>query len=188
MTPMTARDHKLVDLTSFLTILLMTIGCLIVLLICDTFIVVSNPDNIKIVSIVRGGYEEFDEELGRTRYVGLPKYGNIFKNPTYIDVYGDYFIIYPAKTVVPVAQLEEDNNPLEQLLAKIGENVENNYIILILRPGSSRLGRFLRRTIRDRNIDLGEELFEEGREIPEGLGEEIIDPLEADEPKEKSSE
>ncbi|NCC53545.1 MAG: hypothetical protein EOM20_20360 [Spartobacteria bacterium] len=165
----------------------MTIGCLIMLLICDTLIVVSNPDNIKIVSVVRGGYEEYDESLGRTRHVGLPKYGNIFKNPTYIDVYRDYMIIYPEKTVVSAPQLEEEDNPLEQLLAKVGRNVENEYIILILRPGSARLGRFLRQTIHDRNIDVGEELYEEGREIPAGLGDTRITPPEqSDEQKEET--
>jgi hypothetical protein len=170
MKPMSNKRKMQVDLTSFLTVLLMTIGCLVMLLICDTFIVVSNPDNIKIVSLVRGGYEEYDDSEGKTRHVGLPRYGNIVKDPRYVDVYENRLVIYPEAKVVPVEALEEEGNAFEQLLYEVEQNRHKEYIILILRPGASRIGRFIRRVIKGRGIDVGEELYELGRDIPAGLG------------------
>ena len=66
---------------------------------------------------------------------------------------------------MPVQQLELAENPFEQLLDTISRNKEKEYVILIVRPGSSKLTRRLRAAIADRNIDVGWEFFENDRRI-----------------------
>ncbi|HPA77497.1 MAG TPA: hypothetical protein PLT67_01370 [Kiritimatiellia bacterium] len=155
------------DLSSFMCILIMAIGCLVVILVVNVIIIVSNPENVQITSLFRGAYEDYDTEEGPGATIGQPKYGNLFKDPFYVDVHSDQIIVYPEKNVVTLRQLEAGNNAFEDLLNRIEPMKDRTYVIMVLRPKSARMSRLVRRAIRHRGIDVGQELFEAGRKIPE---------------------
>lgn len=121
------------DLSSFMCILIMAIGCLVVILVVNIIIIVSNPDNVQITSLFRGAYEDYSSEGGAGESIGQPKYGNLLKDPFYMDVYADQIIIYPKKTVVTIDQLENDNNAFEELLNTVEPMKDKSYIIMVLR-------------------------------------------------------
>lgn len=153
------------DLSSFMAILIMTIGCLVILLVVNTLIIISNPENVEIESLVKAAYEMYSEDEQYKGAMGVPLFGNKSKQPVYVDVEQDRLTIYPEGKVVTVNELETPGNPFELLIQDVSENSKSQYIILILRPRSSKLGKQLRTMVLDQGIDIGQELYEAGRRI-----------------------
>lgn len=151
------------DLSAFMAILIMTIGALIILLVSNTLIILSNPEQTVITSVVRSAIWM---DGGTESEGGEPfPFGNVLKEPAYIDVYADRIIIYPGDEVLPIRDLERPGNAFEQLLDQIGRRRDSEYIVLLIRPGSVSVSRHLQRAIEDRGIDMGWELFEMGRSV-----------------------
>ena len=142
------------DLSSFMAVLIMTIGCMVVILVSNVIIIISNPDNTTITSIVKTALTEGDDPFPQ---------GNKAKEPSYVDVRRDRLIIYPGEHVVPVRDLQLEGNEFEKLLDHVSENIATEYVVLLCRPGSTVVGRQLQKTVVQRGIELGVELFEEGR-------------------------
>jgi hypothetical protein len=152
------------DLSSFMAVLIMTIGCLVILLVCNVVVIISNPENLSITSIAPRAYDSMDDpELARV--MGEPLFSNKSKEPSYIDVHPDKIIIYPGQAVVPVSELEQPGNAFEQLLNDIYEKRDKEYIVLALRPRTSRISKRLEDAITDRGIDVGQDFFEKGHEL-----------------------
>jgi hypothetical protein len=150
------------DLSSFMAILIMTIGALVVLLVSNTIIIISNPSNTAITSVVAfslSGTED-DAESGSP----FPR-GNMLKEPSYVDVHRDRIILYPGSEAMAVRDLERPGNPLEGFLERVYENRDEEYIVLLVRPRAAMTSRRIAKAVRDRGIDIGMELFEEGRAV-----------------------
>jgi hypothetical protein len=150
------------DLSSFMAILIMTIGALVVLLVSNTLIIISNPNNTAITSVVTFSLtgDESDDGMGSP----FPR-GNIVKEPSYIDVHRDRLVLYPGGIVVPVRDLERSDNPLNTFLDRIRQNRNAEYVVLLVRPRAATVSRRLAKAARDRDIDLGFELFEANRDV-----------------------
>ncbi len=166
------------DLFAFMSILVMTIGALVMLLVSNTLIIVSNPENTQITSIITSSLY-VEEGTGTEGDAPFPQ-GNKLKEPAYIDVHRDRIIIYSNHDeledgageksskgiVVPIRELERPGTAFEQLLDLVYDRRQDEYIILLVRPRSAQVAAHMRNVIKDRNIDMGFELFEEGRPIP----------------------
>jgi hypothetical protein len=154
------------DLSSFMAILIMTIGALVTLLVSNTLIIISNPENTQITSIITSSLY-LPPPLGGTGSEGGAPFpqGNKVKEPLYLDVHRDRVILYPGEEVLPVRDLERTGNILEARLADIETKVDREYVVLLVRPRSAVVARRLAKAVRDRGIDLGVELYEEGRQI-----------------------
>ena len=156
-----AKKGVEMDLSSFMAVLIMTIGCMVVILVSNVIIIISNPDNTRITSIVKSAiYEEGKEDEAKPFPLG-----NTSKEPAYIDVRRDRLIIYPSESIVPVRDLQLEGNAFEKLLDRLSTNKANEYVILLLRPGSVVVSRQLQKTIVQRGIALGYELFEQDRDV-----------------------
>lgn len=146
-----------------MAILIMTIGALVVLLVSNTVIIISNPENTAVTSVVTsslyipGG----DGSEGGSPF----PLGNMNKEPNYIDVNRDRIVMYPGDEVLPVRDLERRGNALEAFLERVYEVRDTEYIVLLVRPHSAEVYRRLAKAVRDRDIDLGIELFEADREV-----------------------
>lgn len=151
------------DLSSFMAILIMTIGALVVLLVSNTLVIISNPENTAVTSVVTsslfvpGG----DGSEGGSPF----PMGNRHKEPNYIDVHSDRIYLFPGNEVLPVRELERSGNALERFLERVYERRDEEYIILLIRPHAGEVFRRVSRAVRDRGIDLGTELFEAGRDV-----------------------
>ncbi|NCC52383.1 MAG: hypothetical protein EOM20_14355 [Spartobacteria bacterium] len=153
------------DLSSFMPILMLTIGSLVFLLVVNTIIIMSNPENVRISSVVRSAIYVPPEEGGTGTEGGAPfPFGNEHKEPSYIDVYRDRLIVYPGGEIVPVRDLEIPGNAVERLLTRLDAVKDEEYVVLLVRPYAARIARRLRTLIKERGIDVGHELFESDRE------------------------
>ena len=152
------------DMSSFMCIILMMIGMLVIVLIVNVVTIVSNPENIRITSIIQssGNYAE-----GSTDGSGQPPFpfGNKTKEPLYVDVHRDHLVLYPGAEVVPLRDLEREGNGFEKMLGMVSTNRELEYIVLLARPGSALVVHRLKKVVRDSGVDLGFELYEGDRTV-----------------------
>ena len=154
------------DFSSFMCVILMLIGVLMFLLIVNVLTIISNPENVTISAVIKGALyaekTESDEDQG---LMLVPKFGNKYKDPVYVDVFSDQIVLYPEQKIVPVVDLERSGNAFERLLNAVAAKKDERYIVLLARPRSARVLRRLRTAIHDREVDLGFELYEEGRSV-----------------------
>ncbi len=151
------------DLSSFMAILIMTIGALVVLLVSNTLVIISNPTNTTVTSVVTSSLFFPDREVGEG-VAPFPR-GNRAKEPNYIDVHPDRVILYPGSEVLPVRDLERPGNALEHFLERISEAHDEEYVVLLVRPHAGEVYRRLVKAVNDRRLDLGVELFEADRDV-----------------------
>jgi hypothetical protein len=151
------------DFSAFMPILILTIGCLVVLLVTNTIIIVSNPENVRITSVVRSALYI---EGGSGMEGGAPfPFGNKNKEPAYVDVYRNRLVLYPGGEILPVRDLQLPGNPFEKLLETVEQDKDEYYVVLLVRPHAASVARRLRKAIRSRDIDFGWELFETERPV-----------------------
>ena len=150
------------DLSSFMAILIMTIGCLIVLLISNVVIIISNPDN-KSLPHVKLQDDGANEELAQAMM--LYPYGNRIKTPHYVELDEEHMILHPQGTVVARADLETADNPFEQLIDHLADNRQEAYMVLLLRPKTGYWARSLKKAVMSRGIDLGIDLVDAGEDV-----------------------
>lgn len=153
------------DFSSFMCVILMLIGVLMILLISNVVTIISNPENVQISAVVHNAM--YDENKGPNDQdtTLVPKFNNKSKEPTYIDVYRDRLVLYPDESVVPAGQIIQPGNRFEQVLKKVAAKKDREYIILLARPGSASMVRRLRRAIHDKQVDVGFELYEANRPV-----------------------
>ena len=148
------RDSTKTDFSSFMCIILMLTGCLVTLVVANIMIIAGNPDNITITSVI--GLSEFSD-------------GNVAKDANYIDVRRDRLDLYfehGARLVsVPISDLETKGNKLDEFIDTVFAVKDTEYIVMLVRPGSSDIFRRLRSAIKSRKIDLGMELFEHEQQV-----------------------
>ena len=150
------------DTSGFQNIVLMLIGVLMILLISNVLTIISNPENIKIGSVVTGAVYDEDEE--ETAFMP-PKFQNLRQDPIYIDVEADRLILVQEGKEILARDLMFEGNEFEKFLSEVEQIKSRRYIVLLLRPDSAVFQRKLRQIIRDREIDVGFEPWEAGRPI-----------------------
>ncbi len=150
------------DTSGFQNIVLMLIGVLMILLISNVLTIISNPENIKIGSVVTGAVYDEDEE--ETAFMP-PKFQNLRQDPVYIDVEADRLILVQEKKEILARDLMFEGNEFEKFLGEVEQVKGRRYIVLLLRPDSAVFQRKLRQIIRDREIDVGFEPWEADRPI-----------------------
>ena len=150
------------DTSGFQNIVLMLIGVLMILLISNVLTIISNPENIKIGSVVTGAvYEKDDADVSFMP----PKFQNLRQDPIYVDVEADRLILVQEGKEILARDLMFEGNEFEKFLSEVELVKGRRYIVLLLRPGSAVFQRKLRQIIRDRDIDVGFEPWEADRAI-----------------------
>ena len=154
------------DFSSFMSVILMLIGVLVIMLVSNVLTIISNPENIKITSLVTSSVyaEEKSDDKGMSPF----PFGNKVKEPSYIDVYRDRLVLYDPLAmgeIISLRDLEQAGNGFEKMLARVETNKVNDYIVLLARPRSATVVRRLKKVIRDRGVDVGVELYEANRDV-----------------------
>ena len=152
------------DMSSFMCIILMMIGMLVIVLIVNVVTIISNPENIRITSIIQSSGQYSDGARDGSGQPPFP-FGNKSKEPLYVDVYRDHLVLYPGAEVVPLRDLERPGNGFETMLAGIATNRETEYMVLLARPGAASVVHRLKKVVRDSGVDLGFELYEADRVV-----------------------
>lgn len=152
------------DLSSFMCIILMMIGVLVIVLIVNVVTIISNPENIRITSIIQSSGQYADGSKDGSGQPPFP-FGNKTKEPLYVDVHRDHLVLYPGAEVVPLRDLERQGNGFEMMLGGISTNRETEYLVLLARPGTASVVHRLKKVVRDSGVDLGFELYEADRVV-----------------------
>lgn len=140
-------------------LILILLGILIIIFVAQVLVVITEPDNKDIVSVVESRVDGFRESKA------FPD-GNLIKEPTYIDVHQNMVVIHPGQTEIPQRELFLPENRLTDILEEIRKDAENQYVILLVRPRAAKLQRYLRdQVIAQYNLDIGIELFESARPV-----------------------
>jgi hypothetical protein len=152
------------DLSSFMPILMLTIGSLVFLLVVNTIIIMSNPENVRITSLVRSALYVQGRDAGMEGGAPFPN-GNKDKEPRYVDVYRDRVVVYPGEYVVPLRDLETEGNAFEKLLSDVAANRAYEYIVMLVRPRAAKVARRIKKAVHAQDVDVGYELFETDRPV-----------------------
>jgi len=142
-------------------ILIMSIGILVIMMVTNTVIIASNPENVEITSVVKFSSGSSDQPEGG----GSPFFGNKSKEPWYIDVYRDYLVVYPGGEIVQSGDLEREGNALSRILNRVESRRDREYVVMMLRPGAAQFSRRIKKLIKSRDIDVGQELYEADRAL-----------------------
>jgi hypothetical protein len=141
------RGKTDLDVTGFLSIMSIVTGLICLILFVIALRIALNPDLVKIVSF--------------KLFTSIRSQPSNPKSPSYVDCHpGDnpdnpYVVLYPGGTKVTWTELQKPNNEFEKMLAKIQERSAKEYIIVMVRPGSVKAYRQVRKMIGKRPIDVG---------------------------------
>ncbi|MDY7014653.1 MAG: hypothetical protein SVX43_13825, partial [Cyanobacteriota bacterium] len=137
-----SRSSIKIELFPFLSVLACTIGTLILMIIVMTS-------------------QMLGEQQKEVRIVARTEAGtNQERIPVYIECRSDGVVLYPSETFVPAQNLNSPRSPFGQLLERISQNRDREYIIAAVRPDGFEVFETTRSIIEQRGIDLGYEPFD----------------------------
>ena len=134
-----------VELFPFLSVLVCTIGSLILVIVVVTAQIMSNQRQVTIVA----------REAGK----------NQTKTPHYIECRGDGIIIHPGQEFVPQADIDAADSSLQKLLTEVSLNQKSRYLIVAVRPDGIDVFQQVRSLVEQRNIDIGFEPIDQGWQL-----------------------
>lgn len=131
-----------IELFPFLSVLACTIGTLIL-----TIVIVSS--------------QMLGEQQKEVKIVAKTEAGvNQTKTPIYIECRQDGVLIHPQQLFVPAASISQSGSAFQQLLNRVSQNRDREYIIVALRPDGFEVFETVRTLIEQKNIDFGYEPFD----------------------------
>lgn len=131
------------ELFPFLSVLVCTIGTLILLIIVVTSQILSNQRQVTIVARSESGQ-------------------NQTKTPRYIECQGNGIIIYPSQDLVLKEDIDSPSSALRRLLDEVSRRRNEEYLIVAIRPDGIDVFDKVRNLIEKENIDIGFEPIDEG--------------------------
>lgn len=130
------------ELFPFLSILVCTIGTLILLIIVVTSQILSNQRQVTIIARSEHGQ-------------------NQNKTPRYIECQGNGIIIHPSQELVLKEDLDLPSSALRRLLDEVSSRRNQEYLIVAIRPDGIDVFDKVRSLIEQENIDIGFEPIDE---------------------------
>lgn len=146
--------HTEIELFPFLSVLVCTIGTLILFIVVLTS---QNLDPQEAVVVAKG--------IVQTQKDAKGKGANKTKVPLYIECRQDGFILHPNKEFAPRADIYDKKSPLSKMIASLKANKDKQYLIVILRPDGIEMFNKLRGIVQEQGIDIGYEPLEFGLEL-----------------------
>lgn len=138
-----SRQAIELELFPFLSVLVCTIGTLILLIVVVTAQIAGNQRQVIIVAKSENGQ-------------------NQSKTPRYIECQKNGIIIYPNQEFVSKQDIGMPNSALEKLLAEVSARRDREYLIVAIRPDGINVFEEVRSLVEQKNIDIGFEPIDEG--------------------------
>ncbi|NES21614.1 MAG: hypothetical protein F6K41_22470 [Symploca sp. SIO3E6] len=138
-----SRQVNNVELFPFLSVLVCTIGTLILLIIVSASQILNSQSEVTIIA---------KNEDGK----------NQRKNPHYIECREDGIIIHPSQEFVAREDLTNSSSPLSQLILQVSTRKEQEYIIVAVRPDGFPIFNQVRSRLEQADIDIGFEPIDQG--------------------------
>ncbi len=134
------------ELFPFLSILVCTIGTLILLIIVVTSQILSSQRQVTIIARSEHGQ-------------------NQTKTPRYIECQGNGIIIHPNQELVLKEDIDSPSSALRRLLDEVSSRRNQEYLIVAIRPDGIDVFDKVRSLIERENIDIGFEPIDEGWQL-----------------------
>lgn len=136
-----------IDVEPFLSIMAIVMKLISLILVVILMRIVVNPKAMKVIAF-SGLWEG---SRGNTENP---------KEPTYLDCFENKVVIYSTRTstndnVVTWEALQRPGNVVDQIMDRIQENRDKEYIIIMARPKSVKIYRAIRKMLGQRPIDIG---------------------------------
>lgn len=134
-----------INVEPFLSIMAIVLKLISLILVVIVMRIAMNPKGKRIVA-----------------FAGLYSgHGNVVnpKIPSYIDCHPDGLTLYasdmPRGTLVTWEDLQRPDNAVNQLLKKVEDHTDEQYVVVMVRPQSVKFYRTVRRLIGEHTIDVG---------------------------------
>ncbi|NET62367.1 MAG: hypothetical protein F6K47_41575 [Symploca sp. SIO2E6] len=131
-----SRQSNNVELFPFLSVLVCTIGTLILLIIVASSQILSSQSEVAIIA---------KSEDGK----------NQKKTPHYIECKEDGIIIHPSQEFVALPNLANSSSALGKLILQVSDRKEQEYIIVAVRPNGFQVFDEVRNLLEQADIDIG---------------------------------
>jgi hypothetical protein len=135
-----------IDVVGFLSVQSIVTGLICLILFVIALRIALNPKLIRIIS-----FKLFNSS--RSSPINP-------KVPSYIDCGPDNLMLYPGSKKLTWDDLQRPGNELEKMLDKIQANMEQEYVIVMVRPQSVKFYRTVRKAVGKRPIDIGYDVID----------------------------
>jgi hypothetical protein len=157
--PVRVKTKIDIDVVPYLSIMVIVLKLICLILIVTVMRVALNPRQLKVLSF-QGQYQGADANPLKAR-----THKSVVKLPNYIECAPNTVSIFPGSDTLTLSQLVEPSNAVQQLLDRVQTNAGNEYIIILMRPGSVPVYRHLRKLLAKRDIDVGYDVLDAGSKI-----------------------
>jgi hypothetical protein len=148
-----------IDVLPYLSIMLSVLGIICLIIVVMVMNIALNPKAIAIVSF-KGLFAGSQGGGAGTGPVEVDGASQSPKIPSYLDCSAGGVSLFPGETNVLPAELMAPDNAVKTLLDKVEANSSNEYVIVLIRPGSLPVYRAIRKMLADRNIDIAYDTLE----------------------------
>jgi len=137
-----SRQLNNVELFPFLSVLVCTIGTLILLIIVASSQILSAQSEVAIIA---------KSEDGKNRN----------KRPHYVECRQEGIIIHPSQKFVSNKDITNSSSALGQLIAQVSARKDQEYVIVAVRPDGFKVFNQVRTLLEQADIDIGFEPIDE---------------------------
>ncbi|NEP14454.1 MAG: hypothetical protein F6K14_30520 [Symploca sp. SIO2C1] len=131
-----SRQTNNVELFPFLSVLVCTIGTLVLLIIVASSQILSSQSEVAIIARGEDG-------------------NNQSKNPHYIECREDGIIIHPSQEFVSNQDITQPGSGLTKLIVQVSSRKEQEYVIVAVRPNGFKVFEQVRTLLEQADIDIG---------------------------------
>lgn len=140
-----------IDVVPYLSIMVIVLKLICLILIVMIMPIALNPDALKILSF----RDLFQAERD-------PSHA---KMPVYFDCSREGVHVVPGDLRLTAQELLVEGNALDREIARIEQERDKHYVILVVRPKSLAVYRYLRKTLAQRDIEVGYDVLDEKTQI-----------------------
>lgn len=148
-----------IDVVPYLSIMAIVLKLIMLILIIQVCRIALNPQSLKVLRY---------SMLYRVQEEALKGKGGVLvqKVPVYFDCHPDHIEIQPNDLKVPVGDLRDPQGDFAAVMRSLQETDAHGnllrYAILIVRPRSEQVYRFMRRQVAARKLPVGYDVLEAG--------------------------
>ncbi len=147
-----------IDVVPYLSIMAIVLKLICLILIVMVMRIAVNPDALRIIRYTQL-YQPQEEVQTQTEGAqGSEK--QLTREPMYIDCHPDMVEIQPSGLVIPARELKERNGDFESILHNLETNRQSQMAIVIARPSSAPVYRYVRRQLAARKLPVGYDVLE----------------------------
>jgi hypothetical protein len=152
--PRRPKEKIDIDVVPYLSIMVIVLKLICLILIVTVMRIALNPLGRTVITFSQL-YEVPEKKQTNAKGEAV-----MMKSPSYVECRSYGVAIFPGSIEVPAEEVGREGGPLDELLTRVEENKDMEYVILIVRPRSVHVYREVRKMLTFRGIDVGYDVLE----------------------------